>query len=410
MTANTSQVSFVNELAQKLINLGLIHHVTDPVPTLTRRILNIHGREFMNFTSCSYLGLETDQRLKDGAMAAIQNYGVQFDCSRAYVSLHLYEELESQLSKIFGKPTIVTTSVTSGHFSCMPVLVGDKDAVILDHQVHTSVQMAVKTVKATGTHVEMIRHSRLDYLEQRIKKLQEEYNNVWYMADGVYSMQGDIAPAQGLNDLMDKYEKFYVYYDDAHGMSWTGKNGSGAILSKAAFHPKMMLLTSLGKAYGSSGGVAVFPDMEKRSMVRNCGNTLIFTSPLTPPVLGAAIASSKIHLSDEIYPMQAELRKRIDYFHHKANEMGLPIEGLGETPVFFLQIGKTESTVKLMGRMLDAGYFMSMAVYPSVPYNKSGIRIMASLYHSYEDIDNLLGTIAEELSIVRGEDALEVQA
>lgn len=406
MTATTSQVSFVNELAQKLKKFGLIHHVTDRVPAPTRRMLDINGRKFMNFTSCSYLGLETDQRLKDGAIQAINNYGVQFDCSRAYVSLYLYEELEGLLSQVFEKPVIVTTSVTSGHFSCMPVLIGDKDAVILDHQVHTSVQMAVKTVKATGTHVEMMRHSRLEYLENRILKLRETHRNIWYMADGVYSMQGDIAPAQELHALMDKYDNFYVYYDDAHGMSWTGDRGSGAILSKAPFHPKMMLLTSLGKAFGSSGGVAVFPDMEKRTMVRNCGNTLIFNAPVTPPVLGAAIESAKIHLDGGIKPLQEELRRRIDYFFAKAQSLNLPILGKGETPVFFVAIGKPELTINLMSRLLDAGYFMSLAVYPSVPYNQSGIRIMASLYHSYEDIDNLLNTVAEELDTVRKLDAV----
>ncbi|MEY3053274.1 MAG: hypothetical protein RLY31_3059 [Bacteroidota bacterium] len=398
MTKAASQVEFVNELAQKLKGMGIIHRVTDDVPVPGRRILPIDGRELINFTSCSYLAMETDTRLREGAMAAIERYGVQFDCSRAYVSLHPYEELEDLLAQVFGRPVIVTTSVTSGHLSAMPVLVGSEDAIIMDHQVHTSVQMAVRMVKASGTHVEMVRHSRLDYLENRIVKLGREYRKVWYMADGVYSMHGDIAPMLGLTELLDRYEQFHLYLDDAHGMSWTGRHGSGAVLSQAAFHPKMVLLTSLGKAFGSSGGVAVFPDEQSRQLVRNCGNTLIFTSPLTPPVLGAAIASARIHLSDDIYVRQAALREHIDYFHQKATALSLPILGQGESPVFFLAIGNPEVTLALARRMMAAGFFMSLAVYPSVPYHQSGLRLMASLYHTTDDIDRLLETLAVEMA------------
>jgi 7-keto-8-aminopelargonate synthetase-like enzyme len=240
----------------------------------------------------------------------------------------------------------------------------------------------------------------LDYLESRILKLSQEYEKVWYMADGVYSMHGDLAPMEGLNALLDKYEQFHLYVDDAHGMSWTGVNGAGAVLSQAPFHPKMVLLTSLGKAFGSSGGVAVFPDEATKSLVRNCGNTLIFTSPLTPPVLGAAIASAKIHLSEDIYRRQQELRRRIDHFMQRAQSLSLPIISPGESPVFFLGVGAPELTMQVARRMMDLGYFMSLAVYPSVPYNQSGIRLMTSLYHSLEDIDRLLETLAGELESV----------
>ena len=399
--ANTaSQVEFVNEMALKLKNLGIIHRVTDDAPIQGRRTLPLDGKDLLNFTSCSYLAMETDERLRKGAMDAIDRYGVQFDCSRAYVSIHAYEELEDLLSKVFSKPVVVTTSVTSGHFSAMPVLVSPRDAMILDHQVHTSVQMAVKMVKAGGAHVEMIRHNRLDYLESRILKLSQEYEKVWYMADGVYSMHGDLAPMEGLNALLDKYEQFHLYVDDAHGMSWTGVNGAGAVLAQAPFHPKMVLLTSLGKAFGSSGGVAVFPDEATKNLVRNCGNTLIFTSPLTPPVLGAAIASAKIHLSGDIYRRQQDLRHRMDHFMQRAQSLSLPIISPGESPVFFLGVGSPEVTMQLARRMMDLGFFMSLAVYPSVPYNQSGIRLMTSLYHSLEDIDRLLDTLAGELETV----------
>lgn len=395
MNTFTSQEKILIQIATALKKLNLIHLKTDNVNMPQREMISIGGQSFLNFTSCSYLGLEADYRLRQGAIEKVQQFGVQFDCSRAYVSLYPYEELEFLLSEIFGKPVVVTTSVTSAHLSCLPILVGNKDAIILDQQVHSSVQMAVKTVQADGVYVETIRHNRLDYLENRIKKLGREYEKIWYMVDGVYSMSGDLLPAEKLHFLMEQYDQLHLYIDDAHGMSWAGKNGSGAALSKAPFHPKMILVTSLGKAFGSSGGVAVLPDGHKKSMIRTFGKTLIFTSPLTPPVLGAAIASAKIHLSDEIYKMQSELIRRIHYFQNKAKSLGIPVTSPGESPVCFVYIGEPEKAMYLCYRLMEAGILTNCAVFPSVPYKQAGIRILLSLSHSFEDIDLLLNTLAD---------------
>jgi 7-keto-8-aminopelargonate synthetase-like enzyme len=397
MNTFSSQEKTLTQLSTVLKQMGLIHLYTDNVPTPGRRMLQIDGRQLLNFTSCSYLGLEADDRLRQGAVEKVQQYGVQFDCSRAYISLYPYEELENLLAEIFGKPVVVTTSVTSAHLSCMPVLIGNKDAIILDQQVHSSVQMAVKTVQADGVHVETIRHNRLDYLENRVKKLSQEYGKVWYMVDGVYSMSGDLMPIGEVNALMDQYEQFHLYVDDAHGMSWTGKHGAGAVLSKAPFHPKMMLVTSLGKAFGSSGGVAVFPDEQKRNAIRTFGKTLIFTSPLTPPVLGAAIASARIHLSDQIYDMQSELHHRIQYFQDKAQSLSLPVTSPGESPVCFVRIGKPEMVMDLCQRLKQDGILTNPAIFPSVPYNQAGVRILLSRAHAIEDIERLLTMLADAL-------------
>ena len=410
MNTFSSQERVLNQLATALKRKGLIHLVTDNVPHPARRTLLINDREYLNFTSCSYLGLEADQRLRQGAIEKVKQYGVQFDVSRAYVSLYPYEELESLLAEIFGKPVVVMTSVTSAHLSCMPLLIGNKDAVILDHQVHSSVQMAVKTVQADGVYVETIRHNRLDYLENRVKKLSKNYEKVWYMVDGVYSMSGDIVPVREMNALMDQYEQLHLYVDDAHGMSWAGKHGAGAVLSKAPFHPKMMLVTSMGKAFGASGGMAIFPDSLWKNIVRNFGKTLIFTSPLTPPVLGAAIASAKIHLSDNIYEMQTSLMKRIHYFQQRSKLLSIPVTSPGESPVCFVGIGKPDIAMHLCERLMQAGFYTNIAVYPSVPYNSAGIRILLSLSHSLEDIDLLLNTLADELSqtSLKSKDQLDV--
>ncbi len=397
MTKLASQVEFVNELAFKLRDLDLIHLIADSHPMPDRRMLHLSDRPIHNFTSCSYLGLETHPLLKEAAKKAIDDYGINFYVSRAYISLNMYEELESLFEQMFGNEVVIMPTTALGHWAALPVLIGDGDAVILDHQVHTSVQMATKIVKTNGAHVEMIRHNRMDYLESRIKKLSSQYNKIWYLADGVYSMYGDVAPMDELHQLLEKYDNFHLYIDDAHGMSWTGKNGAGYVMSQGPLHPRMVLITSMGKAFGTSGAVAVFNDNQMKEKVRNCGSTLIFTGPLQPPTLAASIASAKIHLSDEINVLQNALSERIRFFDNKAAELGLPIIEGGKTPVFYLGTGKVEVAQNLTNRLKNAGFLTCIAVFPSVPYHRAGLRLLSTVHNEFEDIELLLETVAEEL-------------
>ena len=153
---------------------------------LEGRTFTAKGKKLINFGSCSYMGLETDERLKKSAIQAVKNFGAQYSSSRSFVQLGIYDELESTFEKLFGKPTILAPSTSMGHFSAIPVLVSNKDAVILDQQVHASVRTGVKLVQVTGTHVEKIAHNDIVKLEKRIVELSKEYDAVWYLADGIY--------------------------------------------------------------------------------------------------------------------------------------------------------------------------------------------------------------------------------
>lgn len=396
----TSQTDKYNEIVFKLKDMGIFHLVTDDRPWPDRRFIHVNGQSLLNFTSCNYVGLETDPRLKEAAKEAIDKYGVQYYTVRAYASLSPYNELEELLEKMFGFPVVVMPTTMLGHMSILPTLVGRKDAVILDQQVHTSVQMSAAVVKANGTYVEKIRHDRIDHLENRLKKLSTEYEKVWYLADGVYSMYGNIASFEKVSPLLDEYENFCFYVDDSHGMSWTGKHGTGTVMERIPFHERMILITSMGKAYGASGSVGVFKNVEWRDKVRNLGSPMIFTGPLQPPVLGAAIASAKIHLSSEIEPIQARLKGLIEYFKNKAWSLGLPLLGRGESPIFYLGAGRSEVCFQLCQNMVKRGFFTCIATFPSVPQNKSGLRALLTAHHTEADIDNLLYTLKEEYEVV----------
>jgi 7-keto-8-aminopelargonate synthetase-like enzyme len=396
-TQNNELTTFLMQIGVKLKKAGLIHLTLDDEPMPDRRLLHYQGNSLINFTSCNYVGLETDERLKAAAIEGIHRYGVQYYCVRTYTSLHPYEELENMMKQIFGHPSVVMPTTMLGHMSCLPTIVTDKDAVILDHQVHTSVAMSAKVLKASGVYVEKVRHNRMDYLESRIQKLKGQYRKIWYLADGVYSMFGNLAPFKVLYDLLNKYEQFNLYIDDSHGMSWTGKHGAGTVLDTIPFHERMVLVTSLGKAFGATGGVAVFHDQATREMVRALGKPLIFTGPIQPPTLCAAVASAKIHLSDEITDLQAQLKQKIRYFEQKAASLNLPMVSKDGTPIFFMGIGDFDVAVNLVKGLMASGFFACLACYPGVPIENTGIRFLLTIHHTEKDIDGVLERAAELL-------------
>ena len=382
----------IDECLNNAVQKGIFHLNTQN-EYLDGRIIRIKDQDVINFASCSYLGLEVDDRLKQGAIDATLRYGTQFSSSRAYISCGLYEELESLLSTIFGSYSIVAQSSSLLHLATIPVIIDNNDAIILDHQVHGSVQNAVQLTRSRGVTVDIIRHSNLEMLEDKIKKLSNTHYRIWYMIDGVYSMFGDFAPIHELYQLMDKYPQLHLYVDDAHGMSWTGKNGSGYILSQVSLHPKMILTTSLAKGFGTGGGVAIFTDKEIMRKVRTCGASFVFSGPMQPPMLGATIASAKLHLSPEIYELQEKLKERTKYCHKLIQDKNLPYILPSGSPIFYLALGLPNTGYNMVNRLIKDGFYTDIGIFPGVPLKRTGIRLPINNCQSFEDIENIINAI-----------------
>jgi len=181
--------------------------------------ISINGRELINFGSCIYSGLETDNRLKEAAIEAIRKYGTHFCSSRAYLSVTPYTEAETLLSEMFDCPVIIAPSITLAHQSCIPIIIEENDAVLIDSRAHESMQLPVQMLELRGIHIETIKHNDLTQIEEKIKMLKDTHKNIWYFCDGVYSTCGDLAPVKELKKLLDRYEQFHLYLDNAHGVS-----------------------------------------------------------------------------------------------------------------------------------------------------------------------------------------------
>jgi 7-keto-8-aminopelargonate synthetase-like enzyme/predicted N-acyltransferase len=395
---SSSVINAINEISMIAKDRGIAHLFTQD-SLFDGRQITIRNQTMINFGSCSYLGLETDQRIKDSGIEAIQRYGSQFSCSRTYVSFTLYEELEELLGKMFQAPLLLSTCSTMGHMAVIPIIIDDEDAVILDHQAHISMQDASKRLQLNGIPVTMLRHSRIDELEMKVQELSLKHEKIWYFIDGVYSMYGDFAPIDKITALMEKYPKLWLYADDAHGMSWAGENGKGYLLSKTKLHPRMVLATSLAKGFASAGGVFLFPNTELRDRVKNWGGPLTYSGPQQPAVIGASIASAKIHLSSEIYYRQTELRERIQFCNETIRKYNLPLIAETDGPIFFIGLGLTKVGYNMVKRLANDGLYVNLGIFPAVPETCTGIRFTITLQHRFEDIENLINRIAYHLPL-----------
>ena len=367
------------------------------------RFIEVEGKKLYHFGTTGYLGLEQDGRLKMAACEAINKYGTQFPLSKSYIAHPLYEELEDLLHELYGREVIVAKNATLAHMAALPVLVGDGDTIILDHQVHWSVQDAAKRLKLRGVKIELVRHNKMGQLEEKIQKMGSKSDKIWYMADGVYSMYGDYAPIERLRELAQKYKQLHLYFDDVHGMSWSGKNGRGYVYDRlGGMIGKCVVIGTLSKTFGANGSIIVCGDAEHHRKIKNFGGSLTFSAQLDPASVGAAIASAKIHLSPEIEEMQMQLQEKIRYFNDLLTEYGLPIVEKNNSPVFFLATGIPETGYQLTSRLLQEGFYVNMGLFPAVPSKNTGLRITLSRHNEKGEIKELALALNELYPRVMG--------
>jgi 7-keto-8-aminopelargonate synthetase-like enzyme len=382
---------------QKTLAEGnLIFQKLDPLQPADPSLISLKGRVLKNFSNCDYMGFQEDPRVKKAAMEAIEKHGILLNGSRAYITSWLSEELESKLQRITGHPTFVTRSTTYASLTTIPMIIGSQDLIILDHQVHSSVQLASGLSAVQGVHIERIPHNDMNALEDKIKTLGSKYQRIWYLFDGVYSMVGDHACFEDIARLMDQYPQLYGYCDDAWGMCWTGENGRGLALSSLKMNPKLVVVSSLIKGFGAGGGgMVIFSDEIQRDIVRDLSPMQIFSGPLPNSILGSAIAVADIHLSPEIIQRQAVYSRRMEFVHQTAAELGLPLASNDRSPICFVKLGKVNGTIFLLEQLIKEGYYTNLSTYPLVPAKLSGVRIVINSYVSDDDLRDLITALVK---------------
>lgn len=387
-------VATADRSVAEAVRAGLIMQTLDDV-AYDGRTVQMDGQTLLNFGSCSYLGLEQREDLKRGAIEATKRFGTQFSYSRAYLQLPLYTQLETLVGQMTEGHALVAPSTTLGHIAALPVLVEPGDAVIVDQFAHASLHTALALLKSIPVHP--VRHGRVELLEQKIERLARVHRRVWLVVDGLYSMLGDFAPLDRIGVLLEKYPQLHLYVDDAHCTSWYGKYGRGYALDRLRDKSRVVVALGFAKAFAVGGAALVFSNEEDLLRVRRCGGPMLFSGPLQPPLLGAAVASAELHLKPEFERLQQELYERIDRTLALASRLDIHFASNDRTPIFFLRCGPAAETFALAKALRKRDIYVSVSVFPAVPHNRSGIRFTVSLCNSMADVDYLMTTLATEV-------------
>ena len=380
-------------------------HLSSQEKEFNGEFLKINNQELINFGTCGYLGLEKHPHVLAKSHELLDRYGSHFSISRTFVKASYQDELESLISKIFDNHPVVTyTSTSVAHQSVLGTIIEPSDLIILDQQVHYSVQYPCQYAKLQGTMVKMIRHNNMEMLENFIQRGYNQYDRIWYMADGVYSMYGDLPRKEELLHLLEKYPKLHLYFDDAHGVGWTGKNGCGSVFEYFKHSERVILMSTLAKGFGCIGGIAVFNDKEMHRRVNIYGGILSYTHPLSPSNVGAAIGSAELLLSDKIHDYQKELKDLMGYLNTKLEILNLTNTSSNETPIYFIGTGSVKVAQNLVKRVLDDGLYVNAATYPVVPNDKTGLRFTLTRHNTKEHIDQLVASIGNNFQIAVAEE------
>lgn len=377
--------------------------------TLEGDTITIDGKRLTNFGTCAYNGLNTDPRLKQAAIAAIERFGPVFSSSAAYVSIDLYSELEQRLEVMFGASVIVPTTTTLAHLSCLPLVVGPDSIVLIDSQAHSTVHLATQVLRSEGIEIRPLPHNDVPALEAAVEEACAQYEQVWYLADGVYSMFGDTAPVEDIERLLELHPNLWAYIDDAHGVGWAGDYGRGVVLSRMELHDRMIVAASLAKGLGAGGAVLVFADRALASRVQIAAGPMTFSGPLHPAELGAAVAAVDIMLSEEQITMAARLDEQIDLVARLGRELGLPFGSFDRTPIWFARMGKHDDTVEVAKRMIADGFYLNPASFPVVPFGHSGLRFTHTLFHDLDQIETMLRLLGRHIGDVVGENVVDIR-
>jgi len=360
--------------------------------------ITVNGRRMLDFGSASYLGLNRDERLKSAAKDAIDRFGTTHSSSAMYTALGMYTMLEERLERIVGASVAIVPTTTLAHLSALPVLIGEGDLVLMDQHAHASLQLAASVLQAEGVEVRTIPHNDMPALEEYLQGGQKQDDAIWYIADGIYSMVGDVAPVATISRLMDEYPQLHVYYDDAHGFGWYGLHGRGHVLEHTEWRPRMVVAAGLSKSFGAMGAVLAFGDPAMARRVQYCGPPLTFSGPLQPAALGAAIASADFHLSEEHARRQSDFTDRIAWSAAAISRHGLPAVGFDPTPIWFIKLGRLEPVLRLVSGLMEDGFYVNPAGYPAVPIGSAGIRISQTMHHTPDHITALFAAVEERLA------------
>jgi glycine C-acetyltransferase len=343
--------------------------------------LVVDGKKVLNFCSNNYLGLANHPRLVQAAKDAIEKYGVGPAAVRTIAgTLDLHLELEKRLAQFKGVEAAVTfQSGFAANLATIPALVGKEDAIFSDELNHASI---IDGSRLSAARIVRFAHADPVSLEAVIKENIGTYRRGMVITDGVFSMDGDIAPLDKLYEVSSAYD-LMLMVDDAHGEGVMGHGGRG-IVDHFGLHGKVDVeIGTLSKAFGVVGGV-VAGNAKLVEWLRQRGRPFLFSSAVTAADAAACIAA--VDILEGSTELVDRLWDNSVYFKQGMKESGFDI-GESVTPITPIMLGEVPLAQQFSRELFTENVFAMALGYPTVPLRKARIRVMISATHSRSDLD-----------------------
>lgn len=395
----SSQVlnQFLKENLEDLKSRGL-YNVIDPIESPNGPTIKIDGKELINLSSNNYLGLATDERLKEAAMEAVKEYGVGAGAVRTINgTLKLHVQLEEKLAEF--KQTEAAIAYQSG-FNCnmaaISAVMDKHDAILSDELNHASIIDGCRLSKAK---IIRFNHSDMDDLRKKAKEAKEsgQFNKIMVITDGVFSMDGDIAKLPEIVEIAEEFD-LITYVDDAHGSGVLG-NGAGTVKHFGLSDKVDFQIGTLSKAIGVVGGY-VAGKKELIDWLKVRSRPFLFSTALTPADVAAAIKA--IDILSGSTELQDRLWENGRYLKKGLKDLGFNI-GESETPITPCIIGDEKKTQEFSKRLNEEGVYAKAIVFPTVPRGTGRVRNMPTAAHTKEMLDQAIAIyekVGKELGVI----------
>jgi glycine C-acetyltransferase len=360
--------------------------------------VTISGRRLLNFCANNYLGLANHPRLREAAKQAIDAFGVGPGAVRTIAgTTTLHVTLEERLAAFKGAEACITfQSGFTANLATVPALMGPEDVIFSDELNHASIIDACRLSRAK---VVRYAHNDMDNLQQRIAET-TDYRRRMIISDGVFSMDGDIAPLDRLCEVAEEHG-IILMVDDAHGEGVLGQGGRG-IVDHFGLHGRVHIeVGTLSKAFGVVGGL-VAGRQSLIAWLRQRGRPFLFSSAMTAPDVAACIEA--VNILEESDELVRRLWENAALLRQELQRMGFDT-GHSQTPIIPLMLGEAPLAQAFSRHLLEEGVFAMAIGYPTVPLGKARVRVMNSAAHSQADLEGALDIFARvgrELKVVTG--------
>jgi 8-amino-7-oxononanoate synthase len=382
--------------ARELDALPYFHVLEGP----TLPVVEMEGQRRIMLGSNNYLGLTGDERVKQGALDALHRYGTGLTGSRLLngtTSIHV--ELERELAEWFGaEAAIVFTTGHQANVGALGTILGPSDTVIADSGDHASILDGCILSRAK---LRPFRHNRLDLLEKQLTRAEQDGGGVLVVVDGVFSMEGDVAPLPEIADLCAKYGA-RLMVDEAHALGVLGARGAGTCELLGVEDRVDLRMATFSKSLASCGGVIAGP-ADVVEFLRIQSRPFLFTASAVPAAVGAALAATRICRSDEGRELFAQVLDNARRLHRGLHELGFKVvepttlqDGTEiVTPVVPVVVGDDWKAVFLWKALYEAGVFVNVAIHPAVPPAGALLRTSVMATHDEATLDAALQIFSE---------------